>query len=281
LDIENTCCVDGWGGVEAYYWNSGGEVGLLCVWGVFGKLGRYFGLLESGWVVFFFFFFFLKTLHVTTKQLIEVFISTTGELGLSSAVYHLCQGSFKGGGAIKEAKRLVSGAIILNKTLLLYTVPEISPSLLEAIKNFVDARNDSNPTRRSMEMLICAGPKLLNLWSKFMNQSLLYKYRMYNANTELSSSTKRNAEYKSKMERYGTISAVTRTGTLTRESTLGSFTSGGRNVGAIMIDAEYRYLTVLFVKLNWRISPQSAQKSLETFLMALKKYSGVFQQFSG
>ncbi|KAJ3410223.1 Adenylate cyclase type 10 [Chytridiales sp. JEL 0842] len=201
------------------------------------------------------------------KNLGEILDNTkAGELGMNGVMYKLCQSFVK----VSDSMRtLSSGSVVVGRRGTLdLQLPPVSEKIEQSLRKIVLQSSDNESSIgpcetivESLESLIGAGPSMLNLWSKFMNQSLLYKYRTNQASVLHVDDGEKGA--------YTSLPSY--------RNTLKSKPAGRKGVAG---ESEFRVLTTLFVKMSWNMSAESAQTCLETFLTCLRKYSGVLQQFS-
>ncbi|KAJ3413491.1 hypothetical protein HDV05_007936 [Chytridiales sp. JEL 0842] len=192
-----------------------------------------------------------------------------GELGISSALLAKCPNSFRGavrhlsaaaskggGGYILKAEddfKVFLGLLAEAQPILPNYLTKL-PSKLTSLQ--VDSENihplsapdmDGND---SVEIIY-------QLAKPFVNESLLYKFE---ARKNLGKTVKRQKSIVSTSSGYDSDSAST--------------------VVDQTIKGEFRIISIIFIKLSSEFTPKRAQAAMEAFVQILRKWEGVYQQYS-
>ncbi|KAJ3411610.1 hypothetical protein HDV05_001979 [Chytridiales sp. JEL 0842] len=228
-----------------------------------------------------------------------------GEMGMDACMYRFCQPYIvESKNLFEYLTKMPSGAVLVkSKDALDGALPAPSEKTKERLENIVANHMLEMAASNSLEDLMSSGPAVVDIWSKFINQSLLHKYKNQQATNEYMTSfnradLKNSSKFSIDTNKTQTSDSQSQLGSdlslvsslqapaISRKNTSISV-SGVRRLStlskqstATASHAEYRVLTTMFVKMHWKVSAESAQKCMSTFLGCLKKHYGVLQQFS-
>ncbi|KAJ3413578.1 hypothetical protein HDV05_007803 [Chytridiales sp. JEL 0842] len=199
-----------------------------------------------------------------------------GELGMSEVVRSYC--------GIKPRKdfncRNVPKGIVVEQSALIPLMEMVS----EEADNYLDIDQKIElavRTYRKSNTVASGSPIEEQRLGRFINQSLLHKLRLAKPVREFLTTALIGA---SGEDDDGSMIDMTRASSArgaaakSTNRTISLKLSAGES--SLPSNSEYRTLTTIFVKLYWSVSPESAQRVIEAFLAVLKKFSGVFQQYS-
>ncbi|KAJ3413493.1 hypothetical protein HDV05_007938, partial [Chytridiales sp. JEL 0842] len=214
------------------------------------------------------------TIHGACMRDLGVMLDSTkeGEFGISSALLAVCSNSFRGAVRHLSASASKGAAGYILKTeddfkLFLGLLAEAQPSLPNLLSHAVADSPQLHPFSPPELENEGITESVYQLAKLFVNESLLHKFE---ASKTSRLTVKRQKSTLSSSSRQDLDSAID---TLLRVATTSS-------VADQIIKGEFRIISIVFIKLLSEFTPKRAQAAMEAFVHNLRKWEGVYQQYS-